>query len=203
MKRLLVSESQPLTFSDYFKLSADVDEVVPYFGYSFEARTYILPATARTLEGVAGLKARLEKVLPHLSLTSEAARREFLIAPILMELVQYTGGRIKVEYPLQVTPQLQGTLDYFLQVENSLVVIEAKNADLTKGFTQLAVELIALDKWVEHDAPFLYGAVSIGDVWQFGILDRQAKKVTQDLNLYLVPRDLETLMRILVGILTE
>ena len=90
-----------------------------------------------------------------------------------------------------------------MQASNSLLVIEAKNADLTKGFTQLAVELIALDRWVEHDAPFLFGAVSIGDIWQFGILDRKARTVTQDLNLYRVPADLEPLLRILVGILTQ
>ena len=34
--------------------------------------------------------------------------------------------------------------------QGAMMRIEAKNADLTKGFTQLAVELIALDQWVEQ-----------------------------------------------------
>jgi hypothetical protein len=201
MKRPPIAENVALTFADYFKLNVDVDEVLPYFGYSFEARVVDLPATTRQLTGVEELKTRLTRALPHVSLTSGTARREFLIAPILMDLIQYTGGRIKVEYPLEINPQLQGNLDYLLQVENHLVAIEAKNGDLTRGFTQLAVELIALDHWVEGNLPLLYGAVSVGDIWRFGILDRTAKRVTQDLNLFRVPADLEILLRILVGIL--
>jgi hypothetical protein len=83
----------------------------------------------------------------------------------------------------------------------ALLVIEAKNADLAKGFTQLAVELIALDYWTESDRPILPGAVSTGDIWQFGILHREQKQIQQGLTLYRVPDDLESLMRILVKIL--
>ncbi len=35
-------------------------------------------------------------------------------------------------------------LDYYLQFRNQLLVIEAKNADHQRAFTQLAVELIAV-----------------------------------------------------------
>ncbi len=201
MRPPVIPSDVPLTFADYFKLNADVDEIVPYFGFSYEAKPCDLPVTSRPLEGVAALKTRLEKTLSLVSLTNERARREFLIAPVMLELIQHTGGRLKVEYPLVVGPQLQGNLDYFLQVKTSFLVVEAKNADLTKGFTQLTVELIALDQWVEDQSPLLFGAVSIGDVWRFGILDRKAKRIIQDLNLYQVPRDLEILLRILVGIL--
>lgn len=62
-----------------------------------------------------------------------------------------------------------------------LLVIEAKNADLAKGFTQLAVELIALDKWTDNEQPILQGAVSTGDIWQFGILHRAQKQIQQGL----------------------
>lgn len=202
MNRSVISETASLTFADYFKLDAEVDEVLADLGFAFEAKRCGLPMTKRALARVDELKARLEETLPHVNLTSEAARREFLIAPILMDVIHYTRSRIRVEYPLEINPQLRGTLDYLIQLTNSLLVIEAKNADLTRGFTQLAVELIALDQWVKHDAPLLYGSVSTGNVWQFGILDRSAKRVTQDFNLYALPADLETLLRILVGILT-
>ena len=66
----------------------------------------------------------------------------------------------------------------------------------------MAVELIALDKGTEPEKNLLYGAVSIGKVWQFSILKREEKQVNQDLNLYRVPNDLEDLMKILVAILT-
>ncbi len=46
-----------------------------------------------------------------------------------------------------------------------------------------------------------YGAVSTGDVWQFGRLHRGQRQIDQDLNLYRVPVDMEELFQILVGLL--
>jgi len=131
------------------------------------------------------------------------ARREFLIAPVLMDSIDYTEAKLKVSYPLEVEPQLKGSLDYFLQAGNNLLVIEAKDENLERGFKQLAVELIAVDRaMAEAGENQLYGAVSIGKIWQFSVLSRPEKQITQDLNLYRVPADLEELMRILVAILT-
>jgi len=48
-----------------------------------------------------------------------------------------------------------------VRARNNFLVVEAKQADLTRGFTQLAVKLIALAEWEEKD--FLFGAVSIGE----------------------------------------
>jgi hypothetical protein len=88
-----------------------------------------------------------------------------------------------------------------MQRENNLLIIEAKQADLTGGFTQLAVELIALDKWLDPDNKPLYGCVSIGDIWRFGLLNRQTKLITEDMYVYQVPANLEELLSILIGIL--
>ena len=134
------------------------------------------------------------------------ARREFLIAPVLMELIHYTKVKIKVSYSLKVTEQLKGELDYFLQTKtrfprNQFLVIEAKNSDLQKSFTQLAVKLIALDQAEFTSSSLLYGAVSMGNIWQFAVLDTQKKEIIQDINLYQVPRDLLELLQVIVGIL--
>jgi hypothetical protein len=75
------------------------------------------------------------------------------------------------------------------------------NEDLERGFVQLAIELIALDQWIESDQPILYGAISTGNIWQFGRFDRQTRAITQDLDLYRVPADLNDLLRILINIL--
>jgi hypothetical protein len=98
-----------------------------------------------------------------------------------------------------VNDWLKGNLDYLLRSQTSLTVIEAKRDDLTRGFTQLAVELIALAEVEAQD--ILYGAVTIGEAWRFGKLDKTQALITQDLGLYKVPDELETLMAILVGIL--
>ena len=82
-----------------------------------------------------------------------------------------------------------------------MLVIEAKQADLSRGFTQLAVELIALDQWTNSDTPILYGAVTTGEDWRFALYNRQAKQITEDIKLYRVPEELTELMNILVSIL--
>jgi len=155
----------------------------------------------QSLERLTDLKARLKESLPYVSMTSELARREFLIAPILLDVIHYTHTKIKVEFPLNLNEQLKGTLDYYCQSKNNLLIIEVKNGDLEKGFIQLAVELVALDQWLDNDINPLYGAISTSNIWQFGILDGVKKYITQNLNLFRVPADLEDLLKILIGIL--
>jgi len=191
-----------LTFTDYFKLNLDTDEVVGYFGYGYTRAALDLPHSREPIPWYADLSERLTASLPYVSLTSEAARREFLIAPIILDLARYHHVNVRVEYLLEVSEQLRGSLDYYLQGQQQLLIIEAKNADLQRGFTQLAAELIALDRGIEPSSQ-LYGAVSIGNVWQFGVLNRVKKHVTQDLNLYRVPADLHELLQIMIAILQE
>lgn len=201
MKINLIDPQTSYNFSDYFKLSNYLDQILAYFGYSFNKTEYELPHSTQPLEKVAELRQRLSENLPHINLTNETARREFLIAPVLMEVVHYTQVNIKVEWPIMVNDQLKGTLDYYLESDTKLLIIEAKNADLESGFAQLAVELVALDQQNDNDNSHLYGAVSTGNIWQFGILDTNNKQITQDLNLFRVTADLEDLLRILIAIL--
>lgn len=200
-KTPIIDSNQSYTFADYFKLNYEPDEIIEYFGYSFQSQSLTLPTTQQNLERLTDLKNRIEESLPYISLTSETARREFLIAPVIMELIHYTHAKVKVEYGLNINNQLKGVVDYYIKADNQLLVIEAKNADLERGIVQLAVELIAFDNWSPIDHPILYGAVSIGNIWQFVILHRESKQITQDLNLYRVPNDLETLMKILVALM--
>jgi hypothetical protein len=197
----IIQPDQSYTFSDYFKLNFAPQDILAYFGVSLQRRSLQLPQYAGTLDRLTELKSRIEESLPRLSLTSEMARREFLIAPVLTDLLHYTQATLNVEYPVSVSNQLKGSLDYLLQNHQTFLVIEAKNEDLERGFVQLAIELIALDQWIESDQEVLYGAISTGNIWQFGKFDRQARAITQDLDLFRVPADLSDLLRILVNIL--
>lgn len=201
VKIQIIDPNQSYTFADYFKLNYEPDEIIEYFGYKLQSQSLTLPTTQQNLERLTDLKNRIEESLPYISLTSETARREFLIAPVIMELIHYTHAKVRVEYGLNINHQLKGVVDYYIKADNQLLVIEAKNADLERGIVQLAVELIAFDNWSPIDHPILYGAVSIGNIWQFVILHRESKEITQDLNLYRVPNDLETLMKILVALM--
>jgi hypothetical protein len=190
----IIQPDQSYTFSDYFKLNFAPQDILAYFSATLQRRALTLPHYTGELDRLTELKARIEESLPRLSLTSEMARREFLIAPVLTDVLHYTQATLNVEYPVAVSNQLKGTLDYLLQNHQTFLVIEAKNEDLERGFLQL-------DQWIESNQPILQGAISTGNIWQFGQFDRASRQITQDLNLYRVPTDLADLIQILVSIL--
>ena len=202
-KASILEPGKAYTFRNYFEMAYEPDDILAEFGVSLQRSSLSLPRADTDIEQIAELKNSLQRRLPYVSLTSEAARREILIAPVVLALLDYTQAQLRIEYSINVSDQLKGALDYYLHTKQSLLIIEAKNADLARGFTQLAVELIALDQWTTSAEPMLYGAVSTGDVWQFGRLHREQRLVEQDLNLYRVPADLEDLFQILVGLLSS
>ena len=190
------------TFADYFKLTYETEDILSYLGYDYRVESLNLPSDASELDRLDDLKTRLEEIVPYISLSNELARRELMIAPVLIDLIHYTRAKLRIGYAVKASDQLKGELDYYLEAKNSLLVIEAKNADLQKGFTQLAAELIAMDQLLDSDS-ILYGAISTGNIWQFGVLKRDAKQIIQDFNLFRSPADLEGLLRVLVAILRE
>ena len=198
----ILKPEQSYTFASYFKMKYPVDEILQELGVGFEVAAIEFKwATTGLAKTAEVLKNRLENRRRRVRLTSEAARREVLIAPVLLEVADLTQAIINIEYPVEVNSFLSGDLDYLLEAEKQVLVVEAKQADLTRGFTQLAAELIALDQWIKLDDPILYGAITTGDIWQFGCFDRIKKQITQDTMLYRVPTDLLPLMQILIGIL--
>ncbi|NCJ06629.1 hypothetical protein GS597_08950 [Synechococcales cyanobacterium C] len=175
------------------------EELAAEFGYTFARKRLNLPQYLGELDRINDLQNRIEEALPYVNLSTETARREILISPIILDLIHYTKAEVRIEYPIKVTEQLQGYLDYFLQKQHQLLIIEAKKGDLDFGFTQLTAQLIALDQWeAENPVNYLLGAVTTGKIWEFGLLNRQTKHIDQGLDSYRVPDDVETLMRILV-----
>ncbi len=198
-KLKILQEGQSYTFRSYFELPYEADDILAEFDYSLKRAELSLPKTTRQLDHLPELKQKIRAFLPFISLSNETARRETLVSPILLEVVIYCQCQMRIEYPLTVNNWLKGYLDYLLRSNNNLLVIEAKNDDLTRGFTQLAVELIALSHIEEQNV--FYGAVTMGDVWRFGKLERNSQQITQDINLFKVPDDLDSLVRVLMGIL--
>ena len=86
-----------------------------------------------------------------------------------------------------------------IRTQQELIVVEAKKGDLDKGFNQLSAELIALDKYEEDNTEdILYGAVTMGNVWGFGVLQRDKKYIIKDINTYTIPRNTDEVFSILV-----
>ncbi len=197
----IIDPNRSYTFRDYFEMNVPTRELLPYFGYTLQVKNCTLPKSTTDLSYFAGLKERLEISITIAPLSNEAARREVLVAPILLYVGGFLQTTVDIEYPLNVNKQLKGKLDYYLRRNGNLLIIEAKHDDMTRGFTQLAVELIALDQWLDDDDKPLYGIVTIGNAWQFAVLNRATKQICQDIHLYRVPDDLEELLRILIAIL--
>jgi hypothetical protein len=196
----VLQEGVSYTFRSYFELPQDTDEVLAEFGYGYSKARLQLPVASQPMPGLETLQAQIEETLPYVQLSSESAKREVLIAPVLMRVATLSHQVLRFEYPLKVNAWLQGNLDYLIRSRNHLVVVEAKRDDLTRGFTQLAVEMIALA--MDDTAPDqIYGVVTMGNLWIFGLLDRPGKLITQDISGYRVPDDVENLVRTLVGIL--
>ncbi len=200
----ILKPNESYTFRSYFLMKFAPADILRELGASLTRATIDLPtASLNQSTRLSDLRQRLEEATTRVSLTSEAARREVLIAPILLEVAHITESIVNIEYPIEVNQYLRGDLDYYIESQHNVLVVEAKQADLTRGFTQLAAELIALDTWAESEDPILYGAITTGDIWQFGSFHRSSRLITQSLMLYRVPTDLEALMQILVGILTQ
>ncbi|MFN3926709.1 MAG: hypothetical protein ACK4QL_05160 [Pseudanabaenaceae cyanobacterium] len=105
-KTRILHSNQPLTFSNYFEMNCDPEDILQELGFGLQRIYADFPrATVAEVELVQ-LKSTLERRLPY---------------------VKLQGRR----------PQA------------FLLIIEAKNADLARGFTQLAVELIGLAKWLK------------------------------------------------------
>jgi len=202
MKKSIFKEGKKYTFSDYFDLKYPTEEIVGEFGYSFSLQVITLPESdTYNADAVKALQATYYTIFPKITLTSEIAKREFLIAPILLEIVKETDSKISIEYPIEIDDKLSGSLDYLIRARQQLLVVEAKKGDLDKGFNQLAAELIALDKYEENENGMLYGAITIGEMWRFAILDRQKKHLSKDIHSYRIPEDMEHVFRILFGII--
>ncbi|MBW4556939.1 MAG: hypothetical protein KME59_13515 [Trichormus sp. ATA11-4-KO1] len=189
------------TFSQYFQLKNPIKEVLAEFDYAYERKILELPRYDKEISYLEFLNNYIRRNIRLINPSVEISIREFLIAPIIVEVCDQTNAELYSEYALDIDNRLKGSLDYLLKGKNTILVIEAKQSDIRRGFTQLAVELIALDKSLGNDSNILYGAVTNGDDWKFGTLDREKKLITEDVKLYRVPEELEQLIRVLVGIL--
>jgi hypothetical protein len=195
----ILQEGREYTFRSYFDLPYETDQILAEFDYSLIVGNLSLPHTSKQLGEIASLKQRITATLPFVSLSSETARRESLVSPVLLDLVRYCQCQLRFEYTLNVNSWLKGNLDYLVKSNQELLVIEAKNDDMTRGFTQLAVQLIAMSH--VEDQNIFYGAVTMGEVWRFGKLDRNQKTIFRDTHLFRVPDDLDDLLKVMVGIL--
>ena len=197
----IINPQETYTYRKYFDLRIAPIDLCQYFGYGL-IRTQIQPVGE--LINTESVKQDILEISPQLLSPNEQAKREMFVAPVVKLVVKVTHALIRIEYPINVSPQLQGEVDYILSVENlqELLIIAAKRDDIDYGFTQLIAQMIGVDQWDSAPSielqPVLLGAVTTGVFWQFAQLDRRTKQVTQGLNSFRSPEDLDEVVRMLV-----
>lgn len=117
-----------------------------------------------------------------LGITTEQARRELIITPILAEAKR--RSRLAINFfpgaPLSVDEArgLTGVCDYLITrsaevyyVEAPiLAVVEAKREDLSGGLGQCVAEMVAIQLFNQREGtpvPAAYGCVTSGNLWRF------------------------------------
>lgn len=204
MMSKLLNPDKSYTFSKYFELKVEAKDLAQELGYTLERKWLNLPQFTGELDRSQETQKRIIEILPYVGLGNEMARREFMISPIMHDLIHYAKIEIRIEHKIKVSNQLQGVIDYLLRSPNCVIVVEAKKEDLDFGMTQLIAELIALDYWLEDALQTsILGAVTTGKNWEFARLNRQAKYIEQGLESYQVPENFDTLMRVLVHAVTD
>jgi hypothetical protein len=118
----ILKDGKKYTFSDYFDLINPTEEIAQIFGYQFTTKILELPlANQPDLTEIRQLQAHFYEVLPKISLNSEMAKRDFMIAPILWAVIRHVNAKINVEYALDIDEKLSGSLDYFLFSQQDLM----------------------------------------------------------------------------------
>lgn len=96
----LLKQDRSYTFRSYFEFSYDPEDILAEFDYHFLRSRLSLPQTENLPESLPELRQRIDRTLPVVTLTSETARRETLVAPILLEIATFCQYQLKIEYPL-------------------------------------------------------------------------------------------------------
>ena len=194
-------EQERYTFSDYFNSPLTARDIARGFGYSLEQTEVTLPCIASNTFDLTWLKQTLAINQRRVRLENEMARREALVAPVLTSVCEISNLQYDTEYGMTISPHLTGVVDYWLEAETTLLIVEAKESDLVRGFKQLIPELIASRHWKQH-GPVLFGGVTDGERWQFATLVRQHNLIQQTQQIYRLA-DLETLIGTLVAIVKK
>lgn len=125
----------------------------------------------------------LERYLPlGNAIGTEKAKSEFIIAPILAELISISQHHISlfsgIEFNVDEAKGLTGRCDFILSASNIqyiltapvLMIVEAKHDNINRGLGQCAAAMLAARIFNAQEGTIqnaIYGSVTTGNVWKF------------------------------------
>jgi hypothetical protein len=149
------------------------------------------------------------------SINTEKARSEMIIAPILLELrrkFNYQIGLFSgVDFNVDNERGLNGFCDFIISLSKEqllvrapvITIVESKNENLNIGLGQCVAEMIAaqlFNQKEENEIPIIYGAVTIGTIWQF--LKLKDQTIFIDLSQYYI-KDIKKILGILSSAISQ
>ena len=194
-----------MAYSD-FKLL----EVIDSFGLVIHESSGLF-ATVQEQEGSDLLSTILkENVDLAVAISSEKARSEMIISPILLEIRRKFNYEISffsgVDFTVDSQRGLNGFCDFILSLSSEqllvrspvVVLVESKNENLRSGLAQCIAEMVAAQLFNErggnNQIKAIYGAVTIGTIWQF--IKLEGNLVSIDLSEYYI-KDIKKILGIL------
>lgn len=159
-----------------------LDGMIRLFGLRVVSQpTAFVEAASVTLSSL--LRETLAESVPlALEVSTEKARSEFIIAPVLAEVRRQLGGRISlfsgIDFTVDSEAGLRGVCDFLfslsplqLSVQAPVIaVVEAKNENIKAGIGQCVAEMLAAQRFNAARGtplPAIYGVVTTGSNWKF------------------------------------
>ncbi|MHC5935067.1 hypothetical protein [Nostoc sp.] len=149
------------------------------------------------------------------AISSEKARSEMIISPILLEIRRKFNYEISlfsgVDFTVDSQRGLNGFCDFILSLSSEqllvrspvIVLVESKNENLRSGLAQCIAEMVAAQLFNERGGnkiKAIYGAVTIGTIWQF--LQLESNVVSIDLSEYYI-KDIKKILGILYSAIAQ
>lgn len=156
------------------------------FGLTLDESRNLFADTKPVLPS-ATLKTLLSDYIPlATSISTEKARSEFLIAPILAEVRRLLNNQISLfsgnEFNVDQQRGLQGFCDYLISGSKEqlyitapvTIIFEAKKEDIIGGLGQCVAAMVAAQLFNQkkgNDIERIYGSVTTGTNWKFLFLE--------------------------------
>ncbi|MEH2122183.1 hypothetical protein [Nostoc sp.] len=149
------------------------------------------------------------------AISTEKARSEMIISPILLEIRRKFNYEISlfsgVDFTVDSQRGLNGFCDFILSLSSEqllvrspvIVLVESKNENLRSGLAQCIAEMVAaqfFNERVGNQIKAIYGAVTIGTIWQF--LKLEGNVVSIDLSEYYI-KDIKKILGILYSAIAQ
>ena len=164
------------------------------FGLTLDEKRSLFADTQPVLPSETLTNLLIDYVPLAIAISTEKARSEFLIAPILAEVRRLLNNQVSLfsgnEFNVDSQRGLQGFCDYIISGSQEqlfitapvVTIFEAKKEDVIGGLGQCVAAMVAAQRFNqnnESEVKRIYGAVTTGTSWKFLFLEATTVYIDQ------------------------